>query len=143
MGLGWFNWFCAVSDCSVADTLSFEGLARVVCYSVVHDDKATGSPSVGALVFVHESSKVHQDIVRHRAIVTKYNSLLAVVPLVNPSRVSSDHLVEKDFVAVGADPDGWKHLADYLTSAVGQPLPCCSLGCHIFFGFFFCFALEG
>ena len=72
----------------------------MIGYSVVHDDKLTRGPSVGALILGHVARDVIQSLIWHGTIITKDYGFLWVIPRVNPSGVSCNDLIEESLVSV-------------------------------------------
>lgn len=67
---------------------------------VVYDDKLSGSPAIGTLVFSHVIRNVSKHIVWKWSIITENNCELRVIPRVNPAGIRSNDLIEESFVTV-------------------------------------------
>ena len=72
----------------------------MVCDGVVDNAELARSPTVGALVAVHEGCQRLNHFLRQGRVVTEADGLAIDVSLVDPAGVGCDDLVEESFVAV-------------------------------------------
>jgi len=100
MSLSIGNGLDAVSDGGIANSRPFKWLTRVVSDGVVHYDEFAGGPAVRTPVLSHKGCNIHKHIIVHGGVITKDDSFLAIITRIDPAGVSSNNLVEEDFVTI-------------------------------------------
>ena len=100
MGLIAEDGFGAFSNCCVAHTSAGKRFTGVVSNCVVDNHESSWNPLIGTGVCGHKIGEVSEHVIRKKGIISKDNSGLRVVSLVDPASVGCDDLVEKGFVAI-------------------------------------------